>query len=253
MTRQMMTGRRWAYVGAVLGAAVSVAANVAHSFVPPDGAAPGWTPHAGSVGMSAFWPLAVLVAVEILARVAWPAGGRWVLLRWAGLMPVAIVAAVVSYRHLSALLAFYGDDPLTAALGPLAVDGLMVMATGALIATSGRPAVAEPETAPVAEPEPVRSGAVAPSAGPDTVPAATEPSEPVTARQRPAQQRKQPAARREPAPVGELLLVGQAVAEHLERQGESLTRAALIAGLRERGHAVSTNRATELLRQLKAA
>ena len=33
-----MTGRAWAYVGAVLGGAVSVAANVAHSYVPPDGA-----------------------------------------------------------------------------------------------------------------------------------------------------------------------------------------------------------------------
>lgn len=142
MTR-LTPGRVWAYVGAGLGAGVSVAANVAHSYVPPPAAGPGWEPHTGSVWLSAFWPVAVLVAVEILARVPWPAGGRWVLVRWAGLVPVAVVAAVVSYRHLSALLAWYGDDPLTAALGPLAVDGLMVMATAALIATSRPAAIAE--------------------------------------------------------------------------------------------------------------
>lgn len=34
----MTAGRVWAYVGAVLGGTVSIAANVAHSYVPPDGA-----------------------------------------------------------------------------------------------------------------------------------------------------------------------------------------------------------------------
>ena len=42
---------------------------------------------------------------------------------------------MVSYRHLSGLLAFYGEDGITSTVGPLAVDGLMVMATGALLAT----------------------------------------------------------------------------------------------------------------------
>jgi hypothetical protein len=35
------TGRGWAYVGAVLGGSVSIAANVAHSYVPPTGAPAG--------------------------------------------------------------------------------------------------------------------------------------------------------------------------------------------------------------------
>jgi hypothetical protein len=34
---------------------------------------------------------------------------------------------------------YYGEDPITATIGPLAVDGLMVMATGALLATAPRP------------------------------------------------------------------------------------------------------------------
>src|SRR5437762_1388813 len=42
------TGRRWAYTGILLGGAVSVAANVAHSFVPPTGAPPTWRPHANT-------------------------------------------------------------------------------------------------------------------------------------------------------------------------------------------------------------
>jgi hypothetical protein len=129
------TGRSWAYLGALVGAGVSVAANVAHSYVPPAGAASGWSPHTGAVVGAVFWPVALLVAIEVLARVTWPVGGRWLLVRFGGLGPVATVAAVVSYRHLSGLLSFYGEDAITATVGPLAVDGLMVMATGALLAT----------------------------------------------------------------------------------------------------------------------
>ena len=109
---------------------------MAHSYVPPAGAAPSWSPHAGAVVGAVFWPVALLVAIEVLARVAWPPAVRWAVVRFGGLGPVAVVAAVVSYRHLSGLLAFYGEDPITATVGPLAVDGLMVMATGALLATS---------------------------------------------------------------------------------------------------------------------
>ncbi len=128
-------GRGWAYAGALLGAGVSVAANVAHSYVPPSNAPAGWHPHVGAVVGAVFWPVALLVAIEVLARVAWPAAGRWLLVRFGGLGPVAVVAAVVSYRHLSGLLAFYGEDGITCTVGPLAVDGLMIMATGALLAT----------------------------------------------------------------------------------------------------------------------
>jgi DNA-binding CsgD family transcriptional regulator len=133
---RQISGRVWAYVGAILGATVSVAANVAHSYVPPDGAPAGWQPQRGAVVGAVFWPVALLVAVEILARVVWPAGRRWVALRYLGLLPVALVAAVVSYRHMQGLLTWYGDDRIASTFGPLAVDGLMVMATGALVATS---------------------------------------------------------------------------------------------------------------------
>jgi hypothetical protein len=139
-------GRVWAYVGAGLGATASVAANVAHSFIPPAaaGAGAGWSPEPGAVVAAVFWPAALLVAIEILAGAQWLAGRRWVALRYLGLLPVAAVAAGVSYGHMSGLLASYGEPRLTVMFGPLAVDGLMAMATGALVAARS----AEPAAAP---------------------------------------------------------------------------------------------------------
>jgi hypothetical protein len=133
----------------LLGGVVSIAANVAHSYVPPADGLAGWTPPSGAVVGAVFWPVAFFVAIEILARTPWRPGRRWVAVRFGGLLPVAVVAAVVSYRHLAGLLAFYREDPLTATIGPLAVDGLMVMATAALIATSQR---YRPVKLPAAEP-----------------------------------------------------------------------------------------------------
>lgn len=129
-------GRGWAYAGAVLGGTVSVAANIAHSYVPPAGAPPDWSPLPGAVVGAVFWPVALIVAIEILARTAWPAGLPWKVIRLGGLLPVAVVAAVVSYRHLAGLIRFYGEDGLTATVGPLAVDGLMIVASAAIIASA---------------------------------------------------------------------------------------------------------------------
>ena len=175
-------GRIWAYVGAILGGAESVAANVAHSYVPPatgpDGKTPltskeiaEWEPMFGAVASSVFWPLFLFVGIEILARYDWPGGRRWLVLRYGGLVPVMLVAAVVSYRHMSGLLSYYGEDPLTVAIGPLAVDGLMAMATGALIASGTRrkdrraTKAATPTTPP-------RAAASAPAASPASAVAA---------------------------------------------------------------------------------
>src|SRR3954468_18774022 len=148
MSRTTQPGRGWAYTGAILGGSVSIAANVAHSFLPPQGAPVNWAPEPGAVVGAIVWPVFLFVAVEILARTAWPRGWSWHLLRWAGLLPVAGVAAFVSYRHLSGLLAHYGEEPIVYFIGPLAVDGLMIMATGALLA-GGRVAHAIAATVPV--------------------------------------------------------------------------------------------------------
>jgi hypothetical protein len=164
MRKLSVSGRGWAYVGAILGGTVSIAANVAHSYVPPTGAAADWSPQVGAVIQAIFWPIALFVVTEMLARVAWPEGWRWIVARFAGLLPVALVAAFVSYRHLSGLLAYYGEDKLTTMFGPLAVDGLMVMATAALLATANRVRTAAPAAAPAVTPVAVPPPVVAPAA-----------------------------------------------------------------------------------------
>lgn len=168
------TGRGWAYTGVVLGVFVSVAANVAHSYVPPAGSPPTFSPPLGSVIAAVFWPIALFVVIEIMARNPWPPLARWKWLRFGGLTIVATVAAIVSYRHQAGLLAFYGEDTLTATIGPLAVDGLMVMATGALIATSQTHA-----TTVAASPSRSNRTAPAVEASPDTRPD-TRPDNPPT-------------------------------------------------------------------------
>jgi len=161
------SGRGWGYAGALLGGLVSIAANVAHSYVAPAGARVDWRPPLGDVVGAVFWPVALFVAIEILARTAWPSGKRWVVVRFAGLLPVAVVAAIVSYGHLSGLLAHYGESKLTAHLGPLAVDGLMVMASAAVMATApGRTTDTDTAAAPVS----VTLADTRPDTSADTVP-----------------------------------------------------------------------------------
>jgi hypothetical protein len=227
-----LSGRRWAYIGAALGGIASIAANVAHSFVPPQGAGAGWSPMPGAVVAAFFWPAALFVATEILTRVAWPSGWTWQLLRWAGMLPVAAVAAMVSYRHLSGLLAYYGEDDIGSVLGPLAVDGLMVIATGAMYATGSAkptrtsvsvaavpdlaevpaptlPAVPTPRTTvpepaadpkppvPASVPEPVTAAVDVPT--PATMASRVTPS-PTTIPLRPTADRPVPAGTSKPAP-----------------------------------------------------
>ncbi|HLT09230.1 MAG TPA: DUF2637 domain-containing protein [Micromonosporaceae bacterium] len=215
-----MSGRVWAYIGVVLGGSVSVAANIAHSYVVNP------SPPTLAVAVSVFWPTALFVTVEILARVAWPSGTRWALLRFGGLLPVATVAAVVSYRHLSGLLSHYGEDPLTVAIGPLAVDGLMVVATGALLATGRARHAVTPERAEPARPAAATSPV---SREPGTAePGTAEPvvsREPGTAEPR----RREPAAQR--ATGGSLTSADKVMAAHLAEPDATHARIATLAGV----------------------
>ena len=131
-----------AFVGGVV---VSIAANVLHSFYPAaaqldawrqHGGTGHWQPEPGAVVGAGFWPLALLLAVEVLSRVRWRPGGWWNLARFGGTGLVAVVAAVLSYRHMAGLLLAFGEDSFSAHLGPLAVDGLMVVAGFALLSMS---------------------------------------------------------------------------------------------------------------------
>ncbi|MEU7839987.1 hypothetical protein AB0B39_03355 [Micromonospora sp. NPDC049114] len=151
MTTTNLRPSRWAYLGLVLGGLVSVAANIAHSFIAPKGAPQNWNPEPGAVVSAIVWPLFLFIAIEILARTPWPTGWGWDVLRWVGMPPVALVAAFVSYQHLSGLLRHYDEGTLVIWFGPVAVDGLMLMATAALLATkhtNTRPSNPAPATVP---------------------------------------------------------------------------------------------------------
>ena len=116
-------GRVSAWAAFILGVAASVAANVAHA-----------QPQLGARLASGFAPVALLLTVEIMSRVPWPAGGWWTFGRFAGTGTVALVAGVTSYSHMYGLLRHYGETKLIAAIQPACVDGLMVVASLALLA-----------------------------------------------------------------------------------------------------------------------
>jgi hypothetical protein len=214
------SGRFWAYVGVILGGTVSLAANFAHTFVPPPGVADGWEPPLGAVVAALCWPALLFVAVEILVRTEWPRQARWLMARFLGLLPVAGVAAFVSYRHLSGLLAFYGEDWLTSTIGPLAIDGLMVMATGALLAGSARARKPRDQAPSGGAPRPRRA-----------------------ARQRASD--VQPAE-----PAGDVEALAREVAGELRARGVRVSRRQLTSELRARGRSISNRRAGELLKGL---
>lgn len=136
-----------AWLTFAFGIGVSIAGNIGHAA--SDGMKPGeW---AGA----AFWPLALMLSIEILTRVRWQPEARWIVARLSGLVLVALVAAVLSYLHLRGLLLYWGEGVFQSSIGPLAVDGLMLIAATALLSISKEHGV-EPKTVedvPVPEPE----------------------------------------------------------------------------------------------------
>ena len=122
-----MNGKAWATTGFWLGITASIAANVAHSLI---------VSHApGAVIAAAFWPLSLLISLEVITRVSWPPERRWAVLRWGGVSAVALIAALASYSHMAALLATYNEGWL-AHLEPISIDGMMCTCSAALLAIS---------------------------------------------------------------------------------------------------------------------
>ena len=77
-----------------------------------------------------------LLSVEVLSRVPWPRGWQWAFARFAGTGAVALGSAVISYGHLHDVLLAWRYPTLAAAVGPLVLDGLMVISGFALLAMS---------------------------------------------------------------------------------------------------------------------
>lgn len=156
--------RALAWLTFAVGIVVSVLGNIGHAA--SDGMQPGeW---AGA----AFWPVALLLSVEILVRVRWQPEKRWTVARFTGLVVVSIVAAILSYLHLRSLLIVWQYGAFQATIGPLAVDGLMLIAASALLSIS-KERLVQPDAAQVlvSAPEQVPLSVTAPAVAVDGNPA----------------------------------------------------------------------------------
>lgn len=125
--RRGASGVSWLAFG--LGIVISVSANVGHIWFVSKPSAEAMV---SAMVLAAFWPVALAVAVEVLSRVTWPAAFRWPGL--VGTVLVGGVALVVSYRHMNGLLLYFGESDLSAMLGPIGVDGLLIVGGFALLA-----------------------------------------------------------------------------------------------------------------------
>ncbi len=163
------SGRALAWLTFVIGILVSVAGNIGHA------ASNGMQP--GEWAGAAFWPTALLLSVEILVRVRWQPERRWTVARFTGLVVVSIVAAILSYLHLRSLLIFWQYGTFQGTIGPLAVDGLMLIAASALLSISKeRPQAVDnpveewrPEPTKVPAPAPAQKQVLVPVSAPDSI------------------------------------------------------------------------------------
>jgi len=176
--RVKLGGRAVTWLAFWVGVVGSVAANVGHTSVASDkamaewvteGRSPEeWSPPIGAMLFAGAAPLFLMLAIEMIARVPWPTGRRWTVGRWVGCGVVGAVAAVVSYQHMHGLLLSYGESQVTALILPLAPDGLMVVASLALIALSMAKRSARTDHTPTAKPTdaPTTSAATSPTTRP---------------------------------------------------------------------------------------
>jgi hypothetical protein len=128
---------------------VSIAGNVADTYRISGQA--GRNTDALDVIIAAFWPAAVLLAIEMFVSRLWPKSFPAQTVRWTATLGLGFVAAFMSWIHLSDLLASRGQPGTVASLGPLAIDGLAIMATALILANRGHkldeaPAVDEAAT-----------------------------------------------------------------------------------------------------------
>ncbi|WP_030438162.1 DUF2637 domain-containing protein [Actinoplanes subtropicus] len=173
-----------------LGIAASLAGNVLHA-----------ENNAISQAISAWSPLSLLLAVELISRVPVSRGAS----SFARLVATAVIAGIaawVSYWHMVGVAQRYGESGPSPYLIPFSVDGLIVIASISLVEIGGRirrltvpaapvtapvtaPPVAVPEVAPpvepVSEPEPI-----VPPAEPTPVAAAVAKQRPKRVTPRPA-------------------------------------------------------------------
>lgn len=132
MNENSQSGRTLTRFTLVVTLLISIVANVTHSTLAESVISP-WLRVPGGV----IWPTLTFLAIEIIVRVQWQS--RWThhLARFFVLGP-AVPAAIISYEHQRNLLIMMGERGIVPIIGPLAIDGLMIGCTLALLFTSAR-------------------------------------------------------------------------------------------------------------------
>lgn len=129
------------------GVLASVAANVLHA-----------QQNLISQVISAWPPLALLLTAELVSRV--PVHRKLLAVTRVGAtVVIAGIAAWVSYWHMAAVAARYGETDATPYLLPISVDGLIVVASISLVELAAR--IRQLEEAAPPTPAPVRAAASA--------------------------------------------------------------------------------------------
>lgn len=130
-------GKLWtgavAYVSLLVAAGVSMAGNLADTY----------RTRAGQVDsldkvLAVIWPLFVILAIEMFVNPRWKRTPMFQAWRWLGCLAIGGMAMVASWTHLHDLMASRGQLPVVAILGPLAIDGMAIMATGLILSTRVR-------------------------------------------------------------------------------------------------------------------
>jgi hypothetical protein len=167
MTQDIVRLRRigWAVRGVfALGIAASLAGNVLHA-----------ADNVISQAISAWSPVALLLAVELISRI--PAlRGALTAVRLGATAVIAGIAAWVSYWHMVSVAARNGESASSAHLLPLSVDGLVVVASVSLVEIAARlrvistpsavALVEPPAPVTVTEPDPAVTDQAEPSKSP---------------------------------------------------------------------------------------
>lgn len=121
------SAKRWTRGTLVVGIIASITGNVADVVT-----AETEISLALRVPQAVFWPAALFLAIEVLIRVPWSSSSLSRIGR-PFLLSVAIPTAITSFLHLHDLMIKSGEPGLAQLTGPLAIDGLMLGATIALL------------------------------------------------------------------------------------------------------------------------
>lgn len=128
-------GKVYSILGFIFGSVTSVAFNVLAARIPPEHAPQDWQPSIVAQVFAGVWPLALLISIEVISRISWPTtfGGQSA--KYGGSILVALPTATISYQHIQAVLLEWQYNSLSAGVGPLVLDGLMVLSGFGMLVT----------------------------------------------------------------------------------------------------------------------